>query len=364
MNLLVTGTRGIPNVLGGIETHCEALYPRLADKGINITVIRREPYVCHNTYGSFYEGVHLVDISTPTKKSVEAIVHTVKAVWYARVKGYKYIHIHGIGPSLAVPFARLLGLKVVMTHHGPDYDRQKWGKIAKASLKLGEWCAARFANEIIVISKPIDKILRKKYHRTNAHLIPNGVQLPLPETEDDFIRSKNLTKNKYIIAVGRIVPEKGLHDLIKIAKKINPEYKVVIVGDADHETCYSKMVFKKAAKAGIVTTGFIKGRELAQIFSHAALFVMPSYHEGLPIALLEALSYNLKVVVSNIPANREVNLEVENYFHVGDTEEFARKINEQLNKTEQPNYTEIIQSSYNWDSIARQTHKVYRRLMN
>jgi len=362
MKIIVIGTRGIPDILGGVETHCEALYPRLVQLGINVTITRRKSYISSSNIRKIYKEVKLVDIFSPKLKSIEAFVHTFLAVIYAKQKRFKYIHIHAIGPSLVIPFARLLGIKVVMTHHGPDYDRQKWGKLAKASLKLGEWCAAKFANEIIVISNTINSLLKEKYKRFDAHLIPNGVTIPVLSNSEAYIKNLNLEAKKYIIAVGRFVPEKGFHDLIEAYLKSGVKEKLVLVGDSDHESTYSKSLKEMAINNGIVLTGFIKGENLNEIFSHAALFVMPSYHEGLPIALLEALSYNLNVLVSNIPANMEVNLKAERYFQVGNIEEMAEKISKMVSITKGYNYHDILTERYNWDTIAKQTEKVYQKL--
>jgi glycosyltransferase involved in cell wall biosynthesis len=362
MRVLVTGTRGIPHIPGGVETHCEAIYPKLIKLGIDVSIIRRSAYLSNINKMVNYKGIYLIDLYSPKKKSLEAIIHTFLAIVYGKRKGFKYIHVHAIGPSLVIPFARLLGLKVVMTHHGPDYDRQKWGIMAKTSLKLGEWCAAKFANEIIVISNTINNILKKKYNRVNAHLIPNGVNIPVRSTSDLYIKSIGLQKQNYIIAVGRFVPEKGLHDLIEAYLHSGIKQQLVLVGDADHESEYSKDIKAKAKQNGIVLTGFIKGDDLNEIYTHAALFVMPSYHEGLPIALLEALSYNLNVLVSDIPANSEVELDLNDFFKTGDINELKLKMIEHLNAPKKKNYQELLLEKYNWDIIANQTIKVYNIL--
>ena len=162
MKVVVTGTRGIPNIMGGVETHCEELFPRIAAAGHDVTVIRRSCYVGDDNHISSYKGVALKDIYAPRKKSLEAIVHTFLAVLSSRRMHADILHIHAIGPSLMTPFARLLGLKVVTTHHGPDYDRQKWGVFAKFMLKAGERMGAMFSNEVIVISHVIEDILHRK----------------------------------------------------------------------------------------------------------------------------------------------------------------------------------------------------------
>lgn len=361
MKVFVLGTRGIPDIMGGVETHCQALYPRLVELGYDVTVIRRTPYINADNKKKLYKGVQLVDLFAPKTKSLEAMVHSVLGVLYARFKSPDVLHIHAIGPSLVTPLARLLGLKVVVTHHGPDYNRQKWGKAAKTLLKLGERWGVQFANQLIVISNEIKQLLAKLYGRTDVVLIHNGVVMPNKSTETSYITTLGLEPQKYLIGVGRFVEEKGFHDLCKAweaAKLIN--YQLVLAGDADHETAYSKQLKQHCKELGIVLTGFIKGEELNQLYSHAKLFVMPSYHEGLPIALLEAMSYNLDVLVSNIPANLEVQLDNDDYFNIGDIEDLSKALILKSKSNSKRNFEEQILKKYNWDTIAEQTLQVYK----
>jgi glycosyltransferase involved in cell wall biosynthesis len=189
--------------------------------------------------------------------------------------------------------------------------------------------------------------------------------MPALSHNSDYIASLNLEKKKYIIAVGRFVEEKGFSDLVKAYSKISTSYKLVLVGDADHETKYSKALKKRAQNAGVILTGFIKGDELNQVFSHARLFVMPSYHEGLPIALLEAMSYNLDVLVSDIAANLEVPLEDKHYFEVGNIEAISNAISSALEKADSPmDYSKLMHEKYNWDTIATETITVYKSLLS
>ena len=360
MKVFVTGTRGIPNILGGVETHCEELYPRLASLGCEVTVVRRSCYVAPENKISEFKGVKLVDLFAPRKKSFEAIIHTFLAVLYARSHNADILHIHAIGPSLMVPFARLLGLKVVSTNHGPDYDRQKWGKMAKTMLKMGEWGGAKFSNKVIVISNVIKNILLKKYNRQST-LIFNGVTTPVKSTSIDYISSIGLESKKYVVAVGRFVKEKGFDLLIDAFEKTgNKDYKLVIAGDADHEDAYSLELKEKAKKAGVVLTGFIKGEKLNQILTNAALFVLPSYHEGLPISLLEAMSYNIDALVSNIPANKIPELEKVDFFECGDTDSLANALECKLQNLNLMRVYDL--KNYNWDTIAKQTLDVYKKV--
>lgn len=359
MRIVVIGTRGIPNILGGVETHCEELYPRIAALGHDVTIIRRSPYIEDNNRISEYRGVKLIDVYAPRKKSIEAIIHTFLAIIKAKKLKPDVLHVHAIGPAIMIPFARLLGLKVVMTNHGPDYDRQKWGKLAKTVLKTGERLGTKFSNQVIVISTVIANILKSNYGRENTHLIYNGVNIPCKSTSTDYIESLGIIPGKYILAIGRFVKEKGFHDLIEAYGKLKHRgFQLVIAGDADHEDDYSMQLKKQARDAGVILTGFIKGERLNQVMSNAALFALPSYHEGLPIALLEAMSYNLDVVVSNIPSTNLSCLETSDFYKVGDSDELALLIERKLENLATPRQYNL--ADYDWDKIAPQTVEVYK----
>lgn len=362
MRIVVVGTRGIPDIQGGVETHCENLYPRIAAMGHEVTVIRRRCYVTENNKIGEYKGVKLEDMYTPRKKSFEAIIHTFLAVLKARRLKADVVHVHAIGPAIMVPLARLLGMKVVMTNHGPDYDRGKWGRMAKMVLKTGERWGTRWSNRVIVISRVIADILRTKYGREDTDLIYNGVNAPVISGRTDYIESLGLESGKYIVAIGRFVKEKGFHDLIEAYKRIGrSDIKLAIAGDSDHPDQYSEELKRQGAEAGVVFTGFIKGKKLSQLSHNAALFVLPSYHEGLPIALLEAMSERLDVVVSDIPANRIKELDAGDFFPVGDVEALATKIEDKLTKGQTPRQYDL--TNYNWDNIAKSTVKVYEEVV-
>lgn len=360
MKIIVTGTRGIPNIMGGVETHCEELFPRIATKGYDVTVIRRKSYVKDSL--TEYKGVKLIDIETPKKKSFEAIVHTFKAILKAKSVKADIVHIHAIGPALLVPMARLLGMKVVFTHHGPDYDRDKWGKAAKFMLKLGERMGTMFANEVIVISNVINDILIKKYNRTDCHLIYNGVPEPDICNFPEYFQELGIEEGKYILGMCRFVPEKNLHHLVEAFTKIdNKGCKLVLAGDTDFEDDYSRGLKEKARQHGVILTGFIKGKKLHSLLTHARCFVLPSSHEGLPIALLEAKSYHLRVIVSDIPANKEIGLDSSSYFKVGDINELSNKIQSII--TEDYCNIQYNMTKYNWNTIASQVVEIYKRLI-
>lgn len=359
MKIVVTGTRGIPNIMGGVETHCEELFPRIAAKGYDVTIIRRKSYVKDSL--TEYKGVKLIDIETPKKKSFEAIVHTFKAILKAKSLKADIVHIHAIGPALLTPMARLLGMKVVFTHHGPDYDRDKWGKAAKFILKLGERMGTKYANEVIVISEVINDILVRKYNRRDCHLVYNGVSEPEICDYPEYFQELGIEEGKYILGMCRFVPEKNLHHLVEAFSKIdNHGCKLVLAGDTDFEDEYSRKLKAMAKQHGVVLTGFIKGRKLHSLLTHTRCFVLPSSHEGLPIALLEAMSYKVPVIVSDIPANLEVGLKYENYFSVGDINVLANKLQQNIDSP----YTHVDydMSIYNWDHIAEQVSLIYKNI--
>lgn len=251
-----------------------------------------------------------------------------------------------------------------MTNHGPDYDRQKWGKLAKWVLRTGERLGTKFANRVIVISTVIADILATKYGRNDTDLIFNGVNTPTTATDRSYLDSLGQHSDRpYIFAMGRFVKEKGFHDLIEAytASGLNEQYDLVIAGDSDHPDQYSEGLKRQAREAGAFLTGFIKGEPLRQCLSHARLFAMPSYHEGLPIALLEALSYGLDVVVSDIPANQIPVLQSSDFFRTGNISDLAAKLYRKLTKGELRRTYDL--SHYNWDNIARQTIAVYNTLI-
>lgn len=364
MKIVVTGTRGIPNVMGGVETHCEELFPRIAEKGEDVTVIRRSNYVSDGM--TEWKGVRLVTLPSPKKKSFEAIIHTFRAINKAKKLGADILHIHAIGPALLVPYAKMRGMNVVFTHHGPDYDRDKWGFAAKTILKLGEIMGCMFADEVIVISDVIKNLIARKYGRTeHVHLIYNGV--PRPDICDypEYFEELGIEKGKYILGMCRFVPEKNLHHLVEAfassMRKENLGMKLVLAGDTDFEDGYSRGLKEMARKNGVVLTGFIKGQKLHSLLTNCRCYCLPSSHEGLPIALLEAMSYKVPVVVSDIPANMEVGLPKENYFPCGDVKALAEKLHEVMSKPLVS--VDYDMGKYDWDKIAREVDDVYRSFL-
>ena len=358
IKVVVVGSRGIPGIQGGVETHCEELYPRLAAMGCDVTIFRRSCYVPVGDQLTKYKGVKLINLKA-SKNAFGAGWYNFKAVWQAKRLNADIVHFHGIGPSIFVPFARLLGLKTVVTHHGHDYTRPKWNSFVKRMLHFGEYCST-LSTELIVISNEINKFIARKFGRKNAHVIYNGVNIPKKTNKSDYIVSLGLEPQKYIFTLGRFVEEKGFDGLIDSFLSLkNNGYKLVIAGNEDYPNFYAYQLKRKAQEHGVVLPGFVQGKKLNELFSHAQLFVLPSFHEGLPISLLEAMSYHLNILASDIDANLELKLPQKCYFNTGNWDELTEKMEQELSVNKPVNYN---LSHFNWDNVARRTLKVYQRM--
>lgn len=363
MRVMLVGLRGFPNVQGGVETHAEQLCGVLAQMGCQVEVVVRSPYVPKHV-GSFGANLRFIRVWSPRSKSLEAIVHTFLGVLVAAWRRPDILHIHAIGPALLTPLARSFGLRVVVTHHGPDYNRQKWGMLGRSVLSTGERWGMRWSCGRIAISEGIRSLVREK-HQVDAALIPNGVRLPqLPATHaalDEFA----LVRRHYVLLVSRLVPEKRHLDLIAGFNRADLDgWKLVLVGASDHPDVYQRTLIDEARKFdNVVMTGFQTGLALQELYAHAGMFVLPSSHEGLPIAMLEALSYGLPVLASDIPANREVGLPEAHYFPLGDIDAMASAIRaiatEPVDDDTVGARREWIAENYCWDAIALQTKRVY-----
>ena len=366
MKIFVTGTRGVPGIPGGVERHCEQLYPILVVNNIEVMLARRTSYV--DLPIDKWQGIQLTDLFTPKKKSLEAIVHTTLALFQARRWRADIVHIHAIGPAIMTPLGRLLGMKVVVTNHGPDYDRQKWGRMAKVVLRMGEYLGCKFANEVIVISEPIRDIVQQRCNRS-SNLIYNGVPVPVLDKDTRYLDSLDLKKGAYLLAVARLVPEKGLHDLLGAFERMDTKLKLVIAGDSDFKDTYSDELKARATEnENILMPGYVTGTDLSQLYTHARLFVLPSYHEGLPIALLEALSYGLPVIVSDIPANKEVDLRSDCFFEVGNIDDLVLKLQAAIKQSwtdiDREAVRDMVRKKYDWNRIAEQTLSVYEKALS
>ncbi|MET3926723.1 glycosyltransferase family 4 protein [Devosia sp. 2618] len=365
-SIMMLGSRGINGPQGGVETHIEALAPLLVDRGWNVNVMARSPY---STEGKReWKGVQIEPIWAPQQQKLEAVVHTALGVALASVRRPDVVHIHAIGPALLTPAARTAGLRTVVTHHGYDYDREKWGGLAKTMLRLGERMGMQWSNKAIAVSDNIAQSMQIRYGRPMLFL-PNGVVMPTGQPDAAVLEQFGLEPRRYVINVSRIVPEKKQLDLIAAYAKLdNPDFKLVLVGGADHPDPYETAVRQAAAAtSGVVMTGFQRGATLAGLFGNAGLFILPSSHEGMPIALLEALSYGLPVLASDIEANLALGMTADRYFPLGDHAAIADKIvygmANQPTEAEREIQIEMVRNRFGWDHVADSMSTLYADLL-
>jgi glycosyltransferase involved in cell wall biosynthesis len=365
MKIIVVGTRGIPDILGGVEKHCEKIYPKLAKLGCDITIIVRKNYVPEHSRISAWNNVKISYLWTVKYKHFEAIVHTFAGCIFSIFKRPDIVHFHNMGPALCLPLVKIFGIKTVFTYHSINYLHQKWGCIAKLILKLSEWIGVTFADHIIVVSKATTKMLQERYPTKKIVYIPNGIEFKLNK-EIGILSRYALKPKSYVFTAGRITPEKGIVDLEKAYLSIeNPPFKLVIAGDADYKNEYTEVVNKYAKKSSNIILVGLMGRDaLTELFRNASLFVLPSYSEGLPMVLLEALGSNLPVIVSDIPQTRDFRLADYRYYTPGNVKELATKLKELYGKglTEgEKEYYKHLPGEYDWSIIAEQTHQIYRK---
>ncbi|GAC32256.1 alpha-D-GlcNAc alpha-1,2-L-rhamnosyltransferase [Paraglaciecola polaris LMG 21857] len=349
--------------MGGIESHCQQLYPRLVAQGAQVTILARSPYVKSTPYE--YQGVKVIPVWAMRHKFLETFLHTFVAIFYARLFVHPdVIHLHAIGPALFTPLARLLGMKVVVTHHGADYDRQKWNAFAKGLLKTGETMAITFANKILVVGKSLTDRLKQENPK-QAHkieFVPNGALADFDNnvTLDDLqATGLALEAQNYIVTVGRLVPEKGFHDLVQAYLMTDITQKLVVVGSTDHQDEYSRELLSKASER-VIFAGRREGAQLKALYKFAKLFVLPSYHEGLPIVALEAISADTPVLLSDIMPNLDIELGAEHYFKVGNHADLAKKLALDIPKAPKAD----ILAKYDWDQIAQHSLLMLNQAVN
>jgi glycosyltransferase involved in cell wall biosynthesis len=367
LRVMMLGLRGFPDVQGGVEAHAEHLCPLLRELACDVEVVVRSPYVPGDR-GDDWKGVHYLRIWSPRSRALETIVHSFLGVLAAAWRRPDVLHVQAIGPALVVPLARAFGLRVVVTHHGADYEREKWGRFARTILRTGEAWGMRFCNRRIVISRTIRNLVRNKYG-LESNVIPNGVDLPELPTSTSALQEFGLTPGRYVLIVSRMVPEKRHRDVLAAyATARLSGWKLVLVGAIDRSDAYTAEVAALArATPGAVLAGFQTGLSLRELYAHAGLFVLPSSHEGLPIALLEALSYGLPVLASDIPAHLEIGLDEKHYFSLGDVQALATRLElfarMRWSEAQRESTRRWVADRYDWHAVVEQTVGVYRSAM-
>lgn len=369
MKIAMIGHKRIPSREGGVEIVVEELATRLVKSGHKVDVYNRkgknvqdENVDKEKKKLKEYKGIKLLTIPTINKKGIDALLYSFFATIRALFGRYDVIHYHAEGPCAMLWIPHLFGIKTVATIHGLDWQRSKWGGLATKYIKFGEKIAAKYADEIIVLSKGVQKYFKETYNR-DTNFIPNGVNKPEIK-EANVIKEKwGLEKDNYILFLARIVPEKGLHYLIDAYKQIKTDKKLVIAGGASHTNDYLEEI-KNMAKDDnrIIMTGFVQGQELEELYSNCYLYCLPSDIEGMPISLLEAMSYGCKCLVSNIEENTQVTEKYATTFEKGNVDDLKEKLQNILNQEEKFEKEEIsnyVVEKYSWDEVKELTKEIY-----
>lgn len=369
--ILMLGHKRIPSREGGIEIVVEELSTRMVQLGHEVTCYNRGGH--HVSGKEFnekkkneYKGVRLKTVPTIDKKGLAAMSSSVFGAIMAAFGKYDVVHFHAEGPCAMLWFPKLFGKRCIATIHGLDHQRAKWGKLARTYIMLGEKCAVKYADEIIVLSEGVCQYFKETYGR-DTRFIPNGVSRPVIREANLITDLYGLRKDEYILFLGRIVPEKGLRYLIEAFKSVQTDKKLVIAGGAsDTESFYEELKDMAQGDERILFTGFVQGQMLEELYSNAYVYTLPSDLEGMPLSLLEATSYGNCCLVSDI---EECAAVVEDYavvFKKSDVKDLREKLqmlcdDEQLVLSYKDKAADYICSKYNWDVVTDKTLQLYQR---
>jgi glycosyltransferase involved in cell wall biosynthesis len=367
LHIAMVGQKGLPATYGGIEHHVENIGARLVERGHEVTVYCRATY--SEVQADEYRGMRLVAAPTIGTKHLDAIVHSATSTGKALAAGADVVHYHGIGPGLVAPVPRFLSsASVVMTVHGLDHQRTKWGAAAQAVLGAAHWMSGRVPDELVVVSHDLVEHYRGRSGR-EATYVPNGVvQHPAAPAHllDDF----GLRPGRYAVSVGRLVPEKRADLLIRAFRRVEGDYRLAIVGDSSFSDDFSRHLRTLAdGDPRIVFTGYAYGSTLAALYQHAGVFVQPSALEGLPLTLLEAVSHDCPVLVSDIPPHHEVignGSSRHRSVPVNSLDDLTLALRDMLGTDLPPDpqaqqLRSAVVSHYSWDTAARELERIYLR---
>lgn len=371
LNIAMLGHKRIPSREGGIEIVVEELSTRMVKLGHRVTCFNRKG---HHVSGSEfdvnqlseYKGVKLKAVWTLDKKGLAAMTSSLSAAIKAAFGKYDVVHFHAEGPCAMLWLPKLFGKRCIATIHGIDWQRAKWGGFASKYIKFGEKVAAKYADEIIVLSESVQKYFMDIYGRKTV-FIPNGVKRPVIR-EPRLIKEKfGLEKDSYILFLGRLVTEKGISYLIEAFKQIDTDKKLVIAGGSSDTNGFLRDL-KKLAKDDekIIFTGFVQGQLLEELYSNAYVYVLPSDLEGMPLSLLEAMSYGNCCVVSDIAECAEVVEDKAVVFRKSNVEQLREKLQDLCEHPEKVqsyknSASDFICQKYNWDDVVNRTVALYRK---
>lgn len=370
MRIAMLGHKRIPSREGGVEIVVEELATRMVKKDNDV--------VCYNRGGKHaldknqkvenikeFKGVKVKKVLTIDKKGLAAMTSSFFATMAILFSKADVVHYHAEGPCAWLWIIKFFSRKrIIVTIHGLDWQRAKWGGFATKYIKFGEKVAVKYADEIIVLSKNVQKYFKDEYDR-KTFFIPNGVSRP-EIVKAEIIKDKyNLKKDDYILFLGRIVPEKGIHYLIDAFKQIKTNKKLVIAGSAsDTDSYFAELKDKAKDNKNIIFTGFVQGKELDELYSNAYIYCLPSDLEGMPLSLLEAMSYGNCCLTSNIDECAEVLEDKGITFNKSSVKDLTKILQDLVdNKDKVKKYKkeakQFILEKYNWDCVVEQTLKLY-----
>lgn len=369
LKIAMLGHKRIPSREGGVEIVVEELSTRMAKLGHKLTCYnRRGHHVSGEEFDSEqlheYKGVRLKQVWTINRKGFAAMTSSVEASIKAAFGGYDIVHFHAEGPCAMLWLPKLFGKRCIATIHGIDWQRSKWGGFASRYIKFGEEIAAKYADEIIVLSENVRKYFKDTYNRETV-FIPNGVNRPSSHIPKLITDKFGLTKDSYILFLGRIVPEKGIAYLIEAFKNVRTDKKLVIAGgSSDTEKFMDELKDSAKGDKRIIFTGFVQGQLLAELYSNAYVYTLPSDLEGMPLSLLEAMSYGNCCLVSDIAECSEVVEDKAVLFKNGNIADLKDKL-QMLSDSPavvaryKAEAADFICEKYNWDKVVEETLAVY-----
>jgi glycosyltransferase involved in cell wall biosynthesis len=368
LKIAMLGHKRIPSREGGVEIVVEELATRMAAQGNSVTCYNRNG---HHVSGknfdsekvSEYRDVHLKSVFTIDKKGLAAVTSSFSASVRAALGKYDVVHIHAEGPAFMCWLPKLFGKKVIVTVHGLDHQRAKWGRFASWYILSGEKNAVKFADGIIVLSESVRKYFKDTYNRETV-FIPNGVNRPEIVAAQEITERWGLEKDSYILFLGRLVPEKGIHYLIEAFKSVKTDKKLVIAGGSSDTTEYMDSL-KKIAGDNVIFTGFQQGQILEELYSNAYIYCLPSDLEGMPLSLLEAMSYGNCCLTSDIPECAEVVEEKAVTFKKTDVMDLRERLQKLCSDPEsvqkyKDGAADFICKKYSWDDVVERTLALYR----
>lgn len=372
LKIAMIGQKHVLSNEGGVEKVVREISTRLVRLGFEVTCYdRKNKHVMDSDEDlptlSEYNGVKIKDCFTIDKKGLAAVSSSLIGSLKILFSGANVVHYHAEGPSAMLPIIKFLSKKkVIVTVHGLDWKRDKWGTgFASKYIKFGEKMAAKYADEIIVLSDGVKKYFEETYNR-DTHFIPNGVSRP-EVLSSNIIGSKyGLKKDNYFLFLGRIVPEKGIHYLIDAYNQVCTNKKLVIAGGAsDTDSYYEELKRKAQNNKNIIFTGFVQGQELKELYSNAYVYVLPSDLEGMPLSLLEAMSYGNCCVTSDIEECSTVMEDCGVTFKKGNIQDLSQvlqRLNDDVKLIQKikSESTQFILKKYNWDDIVDKTLELYR----